>query len=413
MQPIPLILDQHAEDAAINWIRRDEAVDAPHFSRVYLARLDELLEAHVDGLRIAGDFGWEHAKEQWDLNGEAGEMFSIALLAFDQADNDKIEEVLGYLKGNLEDLYRPVISALGWLPLAKVEGILNAMLGSSRPTARLVGLGGCSVHRHDPGDAFVPLIDDPDAAVRARAARLAAELGRADLASAIFVQRPDDTDASRFWTYWAATMLGNRDEGPGYLLDCALNRTGPDWELAFRTGILAAGPDHGWQWLDHLPLDEHGILLRITGFGLLGEVKSVDWLISQMEGTDFGFQAGEAYAMITGVDLAFDDLDTDPPEDYDPGPSDDPDDDDVAMDPNEDLPLPDPALVARHWADLQPKLPEGRLYLGRERSPDSFEHGFQNAYQRQRRLAAFALALSSEGAPLRNWQVPVMEPSLA
>ncbi len=412
LRQIPFMLDQYAEDVPTLWQRRDDGVDEPHYNRTFLARLDEQLEAHVDGLRIAAEEGWEAAVEAWETVGDPGEAFTLAVLAFDLDDEDKIGEVLDIVKSDVTRFLRPVLSAIGWLDLGKVRERIEGLLSHSRTTARLVGLGACSVHRHDPGEAFVPLLDDPDPFVRARAARLAGELGRADLLPAIFVQRPGDSGQSRFWTFWAATMLGDRDAGPGFLLDYATQPDNEGWELAFRTGILAAGPDAGWQWLDALPLDPHGITLRIIGFGLLGEVKAVDWLITQMEGTDFGFLAGEAYAMITGVDLEFDDLDTDPPEAYDEGPTDDPDDDDVDMDPNENLPLPNAPLVARHWAALQPRLPEGRLFLGRPRAPESFEHGFMVGYQRQRRAAAFAMALSGDSAPLRNWQAPVRGISL-
>lgn len=411
-RPIPLILDQHAEDCAVLWLQRDAAVNEPHYNRTFLARLDEHLEAHVDGLRIAGPHGWDAAFEAWESATEPEELFALAVLAFDMADDEKIETLLDILKAEGADYLDPIVAALGWLPLAKVEGIITAMLGSSRATARLVGLGGASAHRHDPGDRLAELIDDDFPRVRARAARLAGELGRADLRDALFVDRDDDTADSLFWVHWAATMLGDRDAGPGFLLGHATDPENADWERAFRTGILAAGPDHGWQWLDHLPLDGHGITLRILGFGLLGEVKAVDWLISQMDAPEYAAIAGEAYSMITGTDLAYDDLDMDPPDDAEVGPNDDPADEDVEMDPNEDLPLPNPALVARHWAALQPSLPEGRLFLGRPRSPETFEHGFMTGYQRQRRAAAYAMALASDGAPLRNWKVPVFGISL-
>ncbi len=57
------IITQHAEDAAFLWFLRDSAVHEPHYSRKDLAELDNRVEAHLDGLRIAGDPGWEICKE--------------------------------------------------------------------------------------------------------------------------------------------------------------------------------------------------------------------------------------------------------------------------------------------------------------------------------------------------------------
>ena len=53
--------------------------------------------------------------------------------------------------------------------------------------------------------------------------------------------------------------------------------------------------------------------------------------------------AGEALAMITGLDLAYLDLDGEPPAGFEAGPTDDPADPSVAMDEDEHLPWPDAA----------------------------------------------------------------------
>ena len=85
MTVIPIIIEQHAEDAAFNWLLRDAAVSEPHYSLDDLAKLDNRVEAHIDGLRIAGDEGWEICKEalSWE---EAGEVFVAAVLAFESCD---------------------------------------------------------------------------------------------------------------------------------------------------------------------------------------------------------------------------------------------------------------------------------------------------------------------------------------
>ena len=40
------------------WLLRDAAVRQPHYDLEDLAELDERVNAHLDGLRIAGDAGW-------------------------------------------------------------------------------------------------------------------------------------------------------------------------------------------------------------------------------------------------------------------------------------------------------------------------------------------------------------------
>lgn len=56
------IITQHAEKADFLWLLRERAVGALHYNLKELADHDERVEAHVEGLRIAGELGWEICK---------------------------------------------------------------------------------------------------------------------------------------------------------------------------------------------------------------------------------------------------------------------------------------------------------------------------------------------------------------
>jgi hypothetical protein len=43
------VVSQHAEEAAFLWALRTRAIGEPHYSLQDLARLDERVEAHLDG----------------------------------------------------------------------------------------------------------------------------------------------------------------------------------------------------------------------------------------------------------------------------------------------------------------------------------------------------------------------------
>jgi hypothetical protein len=51
----------------------------------------------------------------------------------------------------------------------------------------------------------------------------------------------------------------------------------------------------------------------------LGDPGTVDWLISLMQQPDQARAAGEAFSKITGCDIAYEDLETDVPEDFQAG----------------------------------------------------------------------------------------------
>jgi uncharacterized protein (TIGR02270 family) len=76
------IVSHHAEEAAFLWLLRSNATRAPHYGLKDLAKLDERVEAHLDGLRVAGEPGWELCKAALG-NEEAGEVFAASVMAFE------------------------------------------------------------------------------------------------------------------------------------------------------------------------------------------------------------------------------------------------------------------------------------------------------------------------------------------
>ena len=82
---LPEILRQHAEMAAFLWTVYDRHLlnpeENPDMDEERLARLIERLEAHLDGLRVAGGDGKRMAAEVFAEYPEAGELFVVRMLA--------------------------------------------------------------------------------------------------------------------------------------------------------------------------------------------------------------------------------------------------------------------------------------------------------------------------------------------
>ena len=85
--PAPVLKDivrQHAEMAAFLWMVYDRAMlhpeENPEMDEVRIARVVERLEAHLEGLRVAGDEGVAMARERYAEFREAGELFVVRML---------------------------------------------------------------------------------------------------------------------------------------------------------------------------------------------------------------------------------------------------------------------------------------------------------------------------------------------
>ena len=80
------IVRQHAEQAAFLWTIYDDALLNPddpaneNMDEERISRVLEQLEAHIDGLRVAGDKGREIAEERYAEFPEAGELFVLRML---------------------------------------------------------------------------------------------------------------------------------------------------------------------------------------------------------------------------------------------------------------------------------------------------------------------------------------------
>jgi uncharacterized protein (TIGR02270 family) len=157
---IESIVAQHAEEAAFLWLLRGGAVSAPHFSLEDLADLDNRVEAHIDGLRVAGNEGWPFCAEGLGFQ-ENGEVFAAAVIALEGESRQRIEEVYAVVEAAPETA-RGLVSAIGWISPDKLQGKVASLLSSPSPLWRRVGVAACAVHRVDCGRHLSSAVEDPD-----------------------------------------------------------------------------------------------------------------------------------------------------------------------------------------------------------------------------------------------------------
>ena len=174
-------------------------------------------------------------------------------------------------------------------------------------------------------------------------------------------------------------------------------------QLALRT----MGVPRAHELLKQLARVPKDIRALIQGAGITGDSHYVPWLIGQMDDVKLARLAGEAFSFITGLDLAYLDLELRPPEGVDFGPTDDPDDDDVAMDVDDSLPWPDSAKIQAWWSVNAQRFPPGmRHFMGAPVTAENCRQVLREGFQRQRVAAAHYLCLLEPGTALVNTAAP-------
>lgn len=400
---ISVIVEQHAEEAAFLWLLREAAVNAPRYFLKDLAKLDDRVEAHIDGLRIAGDVGRELC-EQALQSEQPGEVFAASVLAFQGRDDERIDKVV--TTGSVSDeTFRGLVSALGWIPDADIQDLVTQLLTENSPIYRRLGISACAIHRKDPGYPLVAALNDTDPKLKGRALRTVGELGRRDLVYALRDHVKADDEAVRFWAAWSGVRLGDR-AGARVLAGFA-SRGGPFRERALQLALRVMDGAGAQRFLQNMSKDTSLHRYVLTGAGIVGDPLYIPSLIKKMTVPELARVAGEAFSMITGMDLAYEDLEGQWPEGVEAGPTENPEDDDVAMDLDEDLPWPDPMLVQAWWDKNKHRFKMGTRYLcGQPISVGQCQEVLRTAYQRQRIAAALELALMQPEEPLFNTSAP-------
>lgn len=403
---IPAIIEQHAEEAAFLWILRRHAVHAPHYKLKDLAKLDGRVEAHLDGLRIAGAEGWRFCEEGLRF-GEAGEVFAAAVLALENRDMGKLEEVIAVAEQS-PDSVAGLVSALGWVEPQRLSGCVRQWLSSHSSLRRYLGIAACAVHRVNPGAILDNLlrIDKVPFQLQARALRAAGELKRQDLIYEIRNQLRAEDIACRFWASWSAVLLGDRGEALE-VLKAFVTTGSPFSERALPMALQVMHPEVSNSWLKGLAQYPERQRDVVIGAGLVGDPLYVPWLIKRMETPELARVAGESFSLISGVDIAYEDLEGERPEGFESGPNENPEDENVALDADEDLPWPDPKKIHAWWEAHKHHFQHGTRYLsGAPITEAQCRKILLEGYQRQRTAAALELALLHSEACLFEVRAP-------
>lgn len=401
---IPRVVDQFAEESAFLWQLRDAAVLDPHYVLADLARLDARVEAQLDGLRVVGDPGWDVVRQALE-SGQAGEVFAAGVLSFESGDPERIQPVVE-MGAASHEAGRGLISALGWLTYEQASPHIRALLSGQSPAEKRVGLAASAIHRRSPGPALPSAYGSDDPLLKARALRAVGELGLVATHVPLHANLKAKDPAVRFWAAWSGALLSGDKDAVACLKGIA-EAGGAFAERAACMAMRRLPSRDARLWLKRLATTLRQARIAVVAAGACADPEVIPFLIDQMKVPRLARVAGEAFSLITGANIAYEDLDGEKPEGFEAGPTENPEDEDVAMEPDLNLPWPDPALIQKWWNSRQGDFAKGTRYLiGQAITPESARQALKTGYQRQRAAAALEMAILRPGRPLFEVRAP-------
>jgi uncharacterized protein (TIGR02270 family) len=398
------VIRQHADDAMFLASNRAALVDSAYARLPQVRWFDQRLAANLDGLRLAGAHMWEFTNAALETP-SPGAVFTVTVRAIDGNDDARLARMLALVR-TLRHTQSGLLSAFCWVDRSRLRGTVAAFLKDADPFKRAVGMCACAMHGTDPGIATSNLMHDTDPGARARTLSAAGELGLRQLVSSVAAAVEDDDPECQFWAAWSGVLLGDRNRGLEMLVARAL-APGEHRTRAFALAFQAMPVTTAHTVLKELARDPQQQRWLIRGSGLVGDPAYLPWLLKFMTEPKSARLAGEAFTLITGVDLTSGGLDRPAPTGIDLGPNDDPADPNVDMDPDDGLPWPDLNGIERWCGVNAGKLTTGvRHFMGMPVSRDSCVAVLKSGTQRQRALAASHLCLLEPGTPLFNTSAP-------
>jgi uncharacterized protein (TIGR02270 family) len=232
--------------------------------------------------------------------------------------------------------------------------------------------------------------------LRARALRATGELRRSDLAGGLRRHLRDEDPDCRFWCAWSLLLLGDA-EGLE-ILRASVESQDRHCLAALNLMLRATAPADARRWVQWLASQESHDQLAVVATGIFGDPVSSSWLIRKMEAPRTARLAGEAFSLISGVDLRLQDLTAEPAEEPEVEPW-------ATYESN--LPTPAPALVSAWWAQNVRGFQIGVRHLcGRPVSSTTVARTLATGTQRQRHAAALEWACLDAQVPLYEVRAP-------
>jgi uncharacterized protein (TIGR02270 family) len=288
---VDFVVREHVGMAAFLWAQHAalSAEDPP--DRAALATVSARLEAHLDGIALAGAAAWPFIDAAYAAYPELGEVFVHATHALQTGDADRLEQA-ATLAQQAENGWRGLAGALARWDTQRLAPVVRAWLGHPDPTRCAAAVATLAAHAADPGPRLAGLLQHPDALVRAQACHLAAATSRQDAVPQLRLALTDADSIVQDAAALALARLGQRDGDARLMSDVAAQAEG--WHARLRALVKGLPPADLRRWLSGLYDDPATRAVAIRAIGMTGDRTRLNWIVAQMDAAETIEAAGQA-----------------------------------------------------------------------------------------------------------------------
>jgi len=400
---IPSIIEQYVDEVPFLYSFRKNASIAPDYVLDELAELDERLEANICGLLMMGDVAWDMCEEALALDRE-GDVFTLTLLAIELNDLKRLQWIIVQLDSDEKTLFDSVVDAFGYFPFQKIAQLLKDMYTLPMPIMQTLVIASLLFHRQVPEKLIQHNLISKNFLTKKEVIFSVGIMGMQKYLNMVTPLLDDENEDIAFAACWTETRFGNQTA----LAKLERFITHPQYgDLSLQYVVMQNDIHKVTGILRKMFADKSTKRLSIMGLGYVGKANSIPSLITMMDAPETARVSGEAFSLLTGINLTANNLSREDPVKLDAEPLDSADDDNVEMDPDQDLPWPDAEKIKQWWSQNQQNYYADKRYIGgRELSIGSLKQMLKQANQRQRLFASNILALYDRNHPLFNTQAP-------
>ncbi len=390
------ILEEHLEEADFLWSHRQSALADRDSTFHRLAEVEERLLAHLDGLVLSEEAGWQFLVPKL-TEGSVGEAFAagwVALASEQAAYLDALVAAVNTAKGQVFDGIR---QAFCHGPDQQAVPLLTRFLSAEAAPQRTVALDALSFRRSAISDRDLQAgLLDKEPLVSTAALAAVGRLRKKNLAASVEALLESEQSSVRQEAMRTGVLLGSTKA----LACCraAVQGKAGDASGAFTLLGLMGQADYArllGEALTQLPVARQAL----SALTCLGHASSIDRLIPLVQDKQLARLVGDAVSRITGVDLVTEGLalNSAPSAGVHQAHS---DAEEYVDDPEEGLPWPDPFKLSAWWKANAARFNSGRYRNGRPHTRQMLVETLQQGNLADRHQAAFELALLDPTGPL-------------